>query len=596
MASRRDALRSTGAGLLALLCLAGSARAQWSADPASNLALAQGAFSEVQPKLVATGDGGFYVSWYASDPAGSPAFGFDVRLQRIDAGGNEVWAPGGVLVADRGFSSTQDYDLDVDAAGNALLAFRDDRFTGTQITAAKVDPTGVLSWGTNGVQLTSTTSFVAAPKIAGTSDGNVVVAWTQDNATRVRKLDAAGTAAWGADVVLTPSGGGSFSASDMHASDAGGVVVAMQFAAGGFGSPLHLYAQKLDSDGNPLWGAAHLAVFDGGSLQFGNFPTFVPDGSGGAVFGWYSSSPSLECFAQRVLANGTEAFPHNGVAASTSGKRLRVSPSVAFDAAEQETFLFYAELNLAQSMSGVSAQKFDATGNRQWGPLGVFLVPLDAASSTDVVGVAHDDGASVFWAEAPSFGQDQIQGALLDDAGTTTAGPLDVSSTPASKFRLEAAASSLGFAAVVWQDDGSGTDDVAIQNLLPDGSLGGQASVAFRNGTGINPAGYTSLDLPRIDQTWTTQVDHGGAGTLTQTYVFLAGATGPVLFAGEVLVDLGGPPLFTTTVGSTGTADVHGVPIPSLLGLVGLPLATQALVVSGVSVQLQNALDPTIGL
>ena len=43
-----------------------------------------------------------------------------------------------MLVADRGFSSTQDYGLDVDSAGNALLAFRDDRFVGTQITAAKV--------------------------------------------------------------------------------------------------------------------------------------------------------------------------------------------------------------------------------------------------------------------------------------------------------------------------------------------------------------------------------------------------------------------------------------------------------------------------
>ena len=62
--------------LLALLCLAGSAWGQWSSDPAANLTLAQGAFSEVQPKIAATDDGGFYVSWYASDPAGSPAFGF----------------------------------------------------------------------------------------------------------------------------------------------------------------------------------------------------------------------------------------------------------------------------------------------------------------------------------------------------------------------------------------------------------------------------------------------------------------------------------------------------------------------------------------
>ena len=125
---------------------------------------------------------------------------------------------------------------------------------------------------------------------------------------------------------------------------------------------------------------------------------------------------------------------------------------------------------------------------------------------------------------------------------------------------------------------------------------GGQGSVAFRNGAGINPTGYSSLDLPRIGQTWTTQVDHGGTGTLTQTYVFLDGATGLVLFAGEVLVDIGGPALFTTSQASAGTADTHLVPVPSLLGLVGVTLASQALVVSGPVIQLQNALDPTFGL
>ena len=41
----------------------------------------------------------------------------------LDAGGNEHWAHNGVLVADRDMSSTEDYGLDIDADGNALLAF-----------------------------------------------------------------------------------------------------------------------------------------------------------------------------------------------------------------------------------------------------------------------------------------------------------------------------------------------------------------------------------------------------------------------------------------------------------------------------------------
>ncbi len=65
--------------------------------------------------------------------------GYDVYLQRLDAAGVEQWPHNGVLVADRGYSSTMDYGLAVDTAGCALLAFNDDR-TGEAVTVARIDP------------------------------------------------------------------------------------------------------------------------------------------------------------------------------------------------------------------------------------------------------------------------------------------------------------------------------------------------------------------------------------------------------------------------------------------------------------------------
>ena len=97
---------------------------------------------QVQTKIVPTADGGCYVSWFDNSTGG-----YDVYLQRLDAAGVEQWAHNGVLVADRGFSSTQDYGLAVDTAGNALLAFRDDSGANVQIAAAKVDPDGHSALG-----------------------------------------------------------------------------------------------------------------------------------------------------------------------------------------------------------------------------------------------------------------------------------------------------------------------------------------------------------------------------------------------------------------------------------------------------------------
>ena len=587
------------AALLPILVLAAAplASAQYSENPALNLAVADLANEEAQPLIVANLDGGAYVSWFSSDPAGTPAFGYDVRLQRLSAAGEELWGHGGVLIADRGFSSTQDYSLDVDSAGNALLAFRDDRSGSTQITATKVDAAGVQVWGSNGVQVTSTSAFLAAPVIAGTGDGAVMVAWTQNSNIGMQRLSKSGLPTWGAGLTLAP-GSGSYSVADMHAYDAGSSILSFVFSSGGFGSPRHLYAQKIDRTGSLLWGASPVQVFDGGSLQFGAFPNFVTDGAGGAVFSWYSSSPSLEVFAQRVLSNGTEAFPHNGVSASTNSSQIRVAPAVAFDAAEQETFVLYEELNAGQSMSGLSAQKFDATGTRAWGSTGLNLRPLGGTTKGGAAAVATASGVQFFWTESSGFAQSILNGQNMDDAGSVLNGPTELSTVPANKFRVSAVQSISGVGLVTWQDDSSGSDDIMVQNYLPNGGLGGAASSSSRNGSGINPVVYTAISEPAIGALWQTSVDKSGAlgNTGSALYVYGAPSSGLFLPQGEVLVDLFSPSQLIHFANSAPMTDTRALPIPPVAALLGVQLATQVLILHPTGLVLTNAIDLNLGL
>ncbi|MFT5081178.1 MAG: hypothetical protein ACI84E_001836 [Planctomycetota bacterium] len=574
-----------------------AATAQFSSDPAANLAVADLVTEEAQPKIVANVDGGAYVSWFSSEPSGSPAFGYDVYLQRLDSAGNEMWGHGGILIADRGFSSTQDYALSVDPAGNALLAFRDDRFTGVQVTAAKVDPSGNQVWGPNGVQLTSTTAFLAAPTIAGASDGGVVVGWTENNSIGLQRLDAGGAATWGANIVLSaPSG--SYSMSDMQAGDAGSVIFSFIFAAGGFGSNRHIYAQKISAAGAPQWGSSHVKVFDGGSLQFGAFPNFIGDGAGGAVFSWYSSSPALEAYAQHILANGSEAFAHNGVSASTDASQVRVSPAIAFDAAEQETFLVYEELSASQSQSGLSAQKFDATGNRMWGATGTNLIALGLTKVGDVAIVALEDGAQLIWSESAGFGQDTLHAQVLDDSSAVLSAPTDLSSTSASKYRVSAAKSTLGFAMVTWQDNSSGSEDMLVQNYLPSGDLGGLATSQARNGSGANPVVFSSTSAPSLGGLWDTTVDKAGVpGNLgSLMFVYVGASSGLLLAEGEVLVDPFSAFVLSSAANSSPTSDTRSMPIPAVIDFVGAQLSTQVLILHPTASVLTNAIDITLGL
>lgn len=454
---------------LAVLLLAASAPAQWPSDPLSNLPVSLAASDQVQAKVVSVANGsGAYVSWF--DGGGS---GYDVRLQRLGENGTELLAAGGILVADRGFSSTQDYGLAATSGGAALLAFRDDRFAGTQITAARIAPDGSAAWGPNGVQLTSTAAFVAAPAIAKSFDEGAVVAWTQDSTVRVQRLNSAGVPQWASDVVLTP-GVGTYSVNDIH-TDASGNNPILSFVhqTGGFGSPRRILAQKFDASGALQWGAAHVQVFDTGSLQFGNFPDFVPDASGGAVFSWYdTASPQLQCYVQRILANGTEAFPHNGVAVSTDATRVRVSPVVSFDPTWSEITAVWREQNSAQSMNGVYAQRLDQAGNRLWSDTGRVIVALGSDEITQVNQAQTNLGTLVFWDRAPSFGQDTLEGVRIDITGQIVVGPFDIASTPSGKSRLAVATAEGRFAVLAWTDDRNDAGDLFAQNVTSDGGLG----------------------------------------------------------------------------------------------------------------------------
>jgi hypothetical protein len=469
----KNFLRTSVIALLTMVC-ASSAWAQWSSDPMVNLALAANpnGSDQVQPKLVPLKQNGWYVSWFDANPATPHPVGYDVFYQRLSSAGVQKFPQGGIMVADLTNSSTEDYGLDVDTSGNALIAFLDTRegISNQQVTAAKMAPNGDALWTRHGVQLTSDSSFHAAPKIVGTSDGNIVVAWTSDSDVVLQKLNAKGVAQWGSGVVFSLSGY-EYLLADLHAADNGSVIVSW-VSNKGFGSNSQLWTNKVSSSGSLLWGSGNVNVFNVGSLQFGNFPYFVYDGNGGAVFAWYTSTPALQCFAQHIRSDGSAAFPQNGVAGSGNTINVRVSPAAAYNKATDEVFMFWTEEDSNQVLNGVYGQKFNSTGALEWGADGLTIVPLGADQQIFVSTVQVGGGALVFWVDMQSFGSSTIQATRLDDTGATVCAQFPVSSLAADKSRLVAAIAPSSIAAVAFEDDRNGNNGIYIQNVNPDCSLG----------------------------------------------------------------------------------------------------------------------------
>lgn len=456
--------RHTCAIASAALCtLSFGANAQWSDDSTQHQVVAHGPGEQVQPKIVATDDGGCYISWYTSID------GYDVRLQRLDSLGNPMWADNGILIADRGYSSTQDYDLDVDSSGYAVLAFRDDRFGADQITAQRVSPDGTPQWGVDGLQFGSETAFLATPDVATTTDGGAVIAWGSDSSTQMVKLDSSGAVQWSHAI---EEDGLTTLVASMHGTENGSVVLSwIQYAF--FLGQKTLHAQKIDVNGNESW-ASRVAVYDGGSLQFGNFPEFHASADGSTTFSWYDTQNSLNVYAQRLAADGTELFPHNGVAASDQlGER--VSPTATYDPITGNTYVGWVELANNQGFQGVSTQALDASGNKLWGSSGMSLTAPDANTSATINMQVLDGELVTMWIEGGgSIGNDVIHAVRQGTDGMSVWSTM-LASDPAYRSRMVSTVSGDQIVAA-WQVGDFGDADIESHNLNADGSLGGSAS------------------------------------------------------------------------------------------------------------------------
>ena len=468
--------RLSPAAMTLALCLSASAWGQWSTDPQHNSAVANVAgASQVQPQITSRADGHWWISWFALHPQGTPPLGYGVYLQRLGPDGKEQFVHQGIEVARLGLSSTEDYGLATDLQGNALLAYQDDRLPAapTAITASKLDSSGNLLWNS------MTAYFGHSPRVAVLPDGQSMVGWTVDrNALRLRKLDALGQPVW-----RTPRGqpldyilfepNVSYQLADLQATPDGSVIFSFVRASGASGTR-QLYANKMSPGGQLLWGPGHARIFEGGSLQQGHFPRFVADGTGGAVFAWYSVAPQLQVFAQQVLANGQLAFAPDGVPVSTDLRQARVSPSVSYQPGSGETTVFWTELDsaAAQSQRAVYAQKLDARGVRQWGEGGRALQPLAAQGITDLRSATVPGGTLAFWVQ--SGAQPSIQGIKLDAAGAPLCAQFAVSTRAADKSRLTSGVAPSGQALLAWQEPGATQgSDIYTQAVRADCTLGG---------------------------------------------------------------------------------------------------------------------------
>ncbi len=372
----------------------GSPSAGW---PAIGVAVHPIIDGQSTPLVTAISDGDFYVAWNVFP--GSVLNPRGARIKRFRPWGATAlgWPPEGVEL---GTNSARVLTLTADKVQSAfavLTEFKGDKID-HDVAAQRIpaDDEQLVSWGSYGARVDSTTRDDVAPNLAPDGSGGAYVAWHVFISGEVlaRRLDSTGaySSSWPAwplslgrngggieGIAMSPAGGHgawvAWSDSDGPLPDSDGNIYLTRLIPDGGVSPefppdglaicqapgrqispqvvavgadavvvwadlrdstsFDIYALRVTPTGEPAlgWPVGGLAVGQGTGHQ--TEPALVPDGSGGVLVTWRDARTDLgDIFVQRLDARGLLApgWPTDGVRLCGAPGRQRL-PTIASDGA-----------------------------------------------------------------------------------------------------------------------------------------------------------------------------------------------------------------------------------------------------------------------
>lgn len=329
------------------------ASAQWSSDTDQNTLVAESGELDVLAR--GTSDGQTYVvSW---KNVAAPTF-IELRLQIMDADGNQKLGNDGMLVSDQipMSSYTVIMSATVDADDHLYIGV-----TGTgggdPAFVFKMDADGNHLWGANGVQVGSGNVVTILPL----SNEQAIVSWMGASGAVMQKFDENGVALWASEKPIEQGTSTTAPANLFEISNDNFIVV---FHSLLFGINSYLYAQRYDTDGNPVW-ANPIQIADR-ATAFNRSYTGLQDGDI-VYMGYFASAGTrFDSYLQRIEPDGTLPWGINGSDFDVNESDYEMETEIAFEPGSQYIWSVATYRDMNQSQRGEYVQKFDKdSGDRE---------------------------------------------------------------------------------------------------------------------------------------------------------------------------------------------------------------------------------------
>ena len=269
---------------------------------------------QFKPKIISDGSGGAIIVWAKN---GGGFYGYDLYAQKIDATGNLLWNPNGVAIA-VSIATDSFHEIIPDGNGGVIITWmRLPTVPGqTDIYAQKVDADGNVLWATNGVAVCLAVESQTWPTLISDSDGGAIIVWqdgrngpgTSDIYTQ--RINENGIAQWPADGIPVCADQLNQSETAICSDGNGGALIAWEDYRNGLGA---IYGQRINSAGQVQW------VTDGKYLSPPSatckLPILLSDNTGSAYLVWVTDVQTMETNigAQKIDMDGNILWGTAGV-------------------------------------------------------------------------------------------------------------------------------------------------------------------------------------------------------------------------------------------------------------------------------------------
>ena len=319
----------------------------------------------------------------------------NIYLQKVSKSGGLLWGKNGIAAA-AAKNNQKNPRIISDGDGGAVVVFEDFRWgTNSRIYAQKITSDGIIAWEDAAIPLAPKAPSVdqIKPKIVPDGAGGALVVYCDYRSNLnykdiyAQRINKDGELLWGKEGKVVSAGGGD---QDNPVIAPKSLYIAWTDCRNGDRNS-DIYAQKLDLDGNRFLAEDGAPVCEAPDSQ--RDPQIIDDGAGGALIAWTDKGGgSFDIFAQRFDNYGKPLFIKDGIPVCQAA-RTQQNPAIA--SLPSGEFIFFFE-DFRFGNWDIFAQKINSQGKLIFPEEGIPVVNL-ADTQYSQSTAAFQDGAVVAW-------------------------------------------------------------------------------------------------------------------------------------------------------------------------------------------------------